>query len=166
MSDSVYLYQSMSLSPSSQAVPSSSSHSLLTFPSSSLPFLNISPSVSHISLYMQHFPKPFKHTSCNMPSHAVTIHICNIFIFIGLQTYLFHLECTIFSLCGVRSVYNFKYMCFGFSMLCLSVCGLIIVSCWLFLWFLICRLVQILFWCFGDIFFNFSIAILLLLTLH
>ena len=44
MSDSAYLYQSMSLSPSSQAVPSSSSHSLLMFPSSSLPFLNIPPS--------------------------------------------------------------------------------------------------------------------------
>jgi len=107
---------------SSQSVPSSSSHSLLTFPSSALPFLNISPSVSHISLYKQHFPKPFTHTSCNMPSHAVMIHICNIFIFIGLQTYLFHLECTIFSLCGIRSIYNFKYMCFGFSVLCQSVC--------------------------------------------
>jgi len=42
MSDSVYLYQLVSLSPSSQSVPSSSSHSLLTPPSSSLPFHNIS----------------------------------------------------------------------------------------------------------------------------
>jgi len=38
MSDSIYLYQSVSLSPSSQSVLSSSSHSLLTFPTSSLPF--------------------------------------------------------------------------------------------------------------------------------
>ena len=38
MSDSIYLYQSMSLCSSSQLLPSSSSHSLLAFPSSLLPF--------------------------------------------------------------------------------------------------------------------------------
>ena len=45
MSNSIYLYQSVSLSPSSQSVPSSSSHSLLTFWSFSLLFRNISLSV-------------------------------------------------------------------------------------------------------------------------
>ena len=49
-----------------------------------------------------------------MPSHAVTIHISNTFIFIELQTYLNHLKRTIFSTGGVRSVYIFKYMCSGF----------------------------------------------------
>jgi len=39
------VYQSVSLSPSTQLVPSSSSHSLLAFPSSSLPFHYIPSSV-------------------------------------------------------------------------------------------------------------------------
>jgi len=42
MSDSTYLYHSVSLSTSSQSVPSLFAHSLLTYPCSSLPFHNIS----------------------------------------------------------------------------------------------------------------------------
>ena len=58
---SIYLYQLGSLSPSSHSFPSSSSHSFLIFPSSSLPFLNIS--VSSTALDVQHFLKPFAVTS-------------------------------------------------------------------------------------------------------
>jgi hypothetical protein len=57
MSDYIYLYQSLSLSPSSQSVCSSSSHSLLTSPSSSLPFHNISSSVPFTALDIQHLLK-------------------------------------------------------------------------------------------------------------
>jgi hypothetical protein len=53
-----YLYHSVSLFPSSQSVPSSYSHSLLTFPSSSLSFHNISASFSSIAVDIQHFLKP------------------------------------------------------------------------------------------------------------
>jgi hypothetical protein len=49
---------------------------------------------------------------------------------------------TIFSLDGVNDVRNFKYVCPEF--LC-YVCGLISLSAWLFLWFLIYGLVQVLF---------------------
>jgi hypothetical protein len=52
MSHSVYLHHALSLSPSAQSVPSSSSHSLLTFH-------NISPSVSSTTLDIHHFLKPF-----------------------------------------------------------------------------------------------------------
>jgi len=68
------------------------------------------------------------------------------FTFIGLQTHSNHLKCTIFPAGDVGSVKNFKYISFGFLS---CVCGLIIVSCWLCLWFLICGLVHILFCCVG-----------------
>jgi hypothetical protein len=51
MSLSIYLHQSLSLSPPSESVPSSSSHSFLTFPSSLLPFHNIPSTVSSTSGY-------------------------------------------------------------------------------------------------------------------
>ena len=61
MSDSNYLYQSMSLFPSAQSV--ASSHSLLTSSScSSLPFHNIL-SVPFIALDIKHFLTPFTVTS-------------------------------------------------------------------------------------------------------
>ena len=75
MSDSTHLYQSVSLSPSSQSVPLSSAHSLLIFPSCSLPFHNISSSVPSIPLDTQHFLKPFTVTSDEMCCYAVLIHI-------------------------------------------------------------------------------------------
>jgi len=74
MSDSIYFYQSVSLSPFSQSVPSSSSHSLLTFPSTSLPFRNMSSSVLSIPLDIQHSLKSFTVTSGEVHCHAVMIH--------------------------------------------------------------------------------------------
>ena len=73
-SDSIYCYQSVSPSPSSKSVPSSSSHSLLTIPSSLLPFHNTSPSVRSNALDIQHFLKPFTVTSGKMHCHAVKTH--------------------------------------------------------------------------------------------
>jgi len=57
-----------------QSVPSFPSHSLLTFPSS-LPFYNVSPSVSYFALNVEHFLKPFTVTSGDLCCHAVMIHI-------------------------------------------------------------------------------------------
>jgi len=74
MSDSTCLYQSVPLSPSSQSVPSSSSHSLQTFPHSSQSFHSISSSVPTIPLHIQHFLKPFTVTSGEMRYHATMIH--------------------------------------------------------------------------------------------
>ena len=82
MSDSIYLYQSVPMSLSSQSVTSSSTHththththSFLTFPSSSLTFHNIS-SVPSTALHNQHFLKLLTVTSGGeMCCHAVMIH--------------------------------------------------------------------------------------------
>jgi hypothetical protein len=62
----MYLYPSVSLSPSSQSVASSSSDSLLTFPSSSLPFYNTSSLLPSTVLDVQHFLEPFMVTSVEM----------------------------------------------------------------------------------------------------
>jgi hypothetical protein len=70
MSDSIYLYQPVALSPSAQP---SSSYSLLTFPLSSLPFYNIS--VPSTALDIQNSLKPFTVTSGEIHCHAITIHI-------------------------------------------------------------------------------------------
>jgi hypothetical protein len=59
----------------SQSLLSTSSHSLPTFLSSSLPFHNISPSVPSTALDIQHFLKPFRITSGEMHFHAVMIQI-------------------------------------------------------------------------------------------
>jgi hypothetical protein len=67
MSHSMYLYHSVSLSPSSQSGPSPSSHSLLTFH-------HISSAVPSTALDIQHFLKPFKVTCGEMHCHAVMIH--------------------------------------------------------------------------------------------
>jgi hypothetical protein len=56
-------------------VPSSSSHSLLTFPSSSLQFHNTSSSVLSTTMDIQHFLKPFTITSDEMCYRAVMIYI-------------------------------------------------------------------------------------------
>ena len=57
MSDCIYIYQSVSLFPSSQSVPLSFSHSLLTCPSSLMPFHNKSsvPSTSLLKCLHSHF---------------------------------------------------------------------------------------------------------------
>jgi hypothetical protein len=70
----MYHYQSVSLSPSSHLVPSSSSYSLLTFPSYSLPLCNMSSSVPSIPLDSQRFRKPFTVTSGDRCCHDVIIH--------------------------------------------------------------------------------------------
>jgi len=72
MSDSVYLYQPVALSPSAKSVPSSSSHSLLTFPFSSLPFYNVS--VPSTALDIQNSLKPFTVTSGETHCHTIMIH--------------------------------------------------------------------------------------------
>jgi hypothetical protein len=65
-SHSIYLYLSMSLSPSSQSVPSLFSHSLLTFH-------NISSSVPSTALDIHHFLKLFKVIFGEMQCQAVVI---------------------------------------------------------------------------------------------
>ena len=64
----------LSLSPSWQSLPSSSSHSLLTSASFPLPFHNIPPSVLYTALDTQHFLKAFTVTSSEMRCHAIMIH--------------------------------------------------------------------------------------------
>ena len=67
----IYLYQLVSLSPSSQSVLSSSLHSLLISPSSSLSFhIYHHQSVPSIALDIQQFLKPFTITFGEMQCHA------------------------------------------------------------------------------------------------
>ena len=128
MSHSVYLYQSVSLSPSSQSVLSSSWHSFVIFPSSSLVFHNIS--VPSVALDIKHL-KTFTVTSGEMCCHA-GLWLSNTCIFLGLWTYMNPWRTfKIFSTNGVSGVNNFKCVCPGF--LC-HVCGLISLSLWFFLW--------------------------------
>jgi len=75
MSHTIYLYQPVVLSPSSQSLPSSNTHSHLRFTSSSLPFHNILSPVSPITLDIQHFLKPFTVTTGEMYCYAAMIHI-------------------------------------------------------------------------------------------
>jgi len=134
MSDSTYLYQSVSVSPTLETVPWTSSHSILQLPSTSLSLHNTSWSVSSIVLDVQHFLK-------TIPSsfwwHPHWLH--NIYKLLGLWTYLNQWRFTIFSIDGAK---NFKYMCSG--LLC-CVCGLFSLSSGLLLWFLTCGMVQVLF---------------------
>ena len=71
----ICLYQWVSPSPSSHSVPSSPSHTLLTFPLSTLPFHNISSSVPSTTCDIQNFLKPFTVTSGERHCHAVMIHV-------------------------------------------------------------------------------------------
>jgi len=71
---SVYLSHSVSLSASSQSLSSSSPHTLITSPSYSLPFYNIS-WFSSIPLAIQHFVKSFTVTFGEMRCIAFMIHI-------------------------------------------------------------------------------------------
>ena len=80
MSYSMYIYQSASLSwPSHTSVRTRArththTHTPLTFPSSSLPFHNMSSLVSFTILDLQHFLKPFKVTPGETHCHAIMIH--------------------------------------------------------------------------------------------
>jgi hypothetical protein len=71
MSDSIYLYQSVSLSPSF-----------------SLSFHDVSVSLSSVALGMQHFVQHFTVTSGEMHCNALLSTSNNTFIFVGLCTYL------------------------------------------------------------------------------
>jgi hypothetical protein len=73
ISHSIYLHQSVSLSPSSQSVPSDSTDSLLTSPSSSPSSHNI-PSVPSTTLDIWHFLKLYTVTSGEICCHAFMIH--------------------------------------------------------------------------------------------
>jgi len=163
MSDSVYLYQSVSLSPFSQSVPSSSSHSLLTFPSTSLPFRNVSSSVLSIPLDIQHSLKPFTVTSGEMHCRAVMIHtdwIIHLY-FLAYKLTWTHEEDSQFSPQMVLVVFRVLNTCV------LDFCVESVV--WSarvhgFLWFLLCVLVQVLvfslavnFWFFSS---PFPVAVL------
>jgi hypothetical protein len=123
-------------------VPSSSSHSLLTFPSSSLQFHNIS-SVPSTTLDIQRFLKPFTITSGEMCYHAVMIYIHWI---IHLCILAYKLTWTL----DENSQYSPKIVLVVLRILNTCVldfcfCGLISLSSWLFLWFLIYGWVQVLF---------------------
>jgi hypothetical protein len=61
-----------------QSVPSTSSHSLPKFPTSSMPLHNTS--VSSNALDIQHLLKPFTLASDEMYCHAVMIHVDYIFL--------------------------------------------------------------------------------------
>ena len=74
VSGTICHYQSVSLSPSPQSVSSSCSHSLSTFPSSSLPFHIISLIISPI--HCTALLKNFTVISGEMRCHAVMIHLC------------------------------------------------------------------------------------------
>ena len=74
MPDCICIYQSLSLSPSSQSVPSLFSHSLLTFPSSLMPFHNVSSAFPSTALDIQHFFNPFAVISGEMHCHTVVIY--------------------------------------------------------------------------------------------
>jgi len=74
MSDSIYLYQLVILTPFSQSVPSSSSHSLLTSPFLHFPSTTYNFQLSSTALDIQQFLKPFTVNSREMCCHAVVIH--------------------------------------------------------------------------------------------
>jgi hypothetical protein len=114
-----------------------------TSPSPSLQFHNMSPSVPCTELHIQHFLKPSQSllvrcTPCCYDPHQLN----NTFTFTGLSLYWNPWRrITNFSTDTVSGVTNFKYMC---SVVLCGVSGLINLSSWLFLWFLICGLVQVL----------------------
>jgi hypothetical protein len=130
MSNFIYLYQSGSVSPSSQSVPSSSSHSFLTSPSSSLPIYNMSSSVPFTALDVQHILEPFTVTSFEMRRHAIMIHMDDII----------HLHFLVFKLTETHADSRFSpqmaLMVLRILNMCIlvfcSVCGLVSLSSRLF----------------------------------
>ena len=143
MSDSDFLYHSVSLSPSSQFIPSFSSQLLLTFPSSSLPFHSINIGLIHCIGYMALLKTLHSHFWWDvLPSHYDPHRLNNTFIFLDLYTYLNPLRLTTFSTDGVSDVKNLKYVFSGFCVV--SVVWSVWVHC-IFLRFLIFGLFQALF---------------------
>jgi len=143
----------MSLLLCSQSVSSSSSHSLLIFPYSSLPFHTIS-LVSSIALDIQHFLKPFTVTCGEMCCHPIMIHtdwkaLLNLLVYQLTWTHEADPQFSAQTILKISNTCVLHFLC--------CVCGLISLSSWLFLWFLICGMVQVL-----SLAVNFSIAILLL----
>jgi hypothetical protein len=108
-------------------VPSSSpSHSLSTFPSSSLSFHYIPSSIPSIALDIQHFLQLFKVFWWDAPLCCYNPHWLNTAcILLGLSTNLNPWRFTLFSTHVVSGVNNFKYVCSSF--LC-CVCGLVRVQ--------------------------------------
>ena len=134
------LHQSGPLSPSSLSVPSSSSHSLLTFPIPSLPFHSISP-VSSTALDIQHFLEPFTVTSGEICCHTIMIHNDSVrHLHFLVYNYLNPRSYEIFSTDDNGCVKTFKYTCSGY--LC-CVWGQIHLTSLFFLWFLIYGMVQV-----------------------
>jgi hypothetical protein len=119
MSDSSHCYQLLSHSPSSQSLPSSSSHSLLTFH-------NISSSVPSTALDIQHVLQLFSHFWCDVLPCCCDPH------------WIIHSHFLVHKV--LEPANNFKGMCSGF--LC-CVCGLISPVHGSFYGF--CGLVQVLF---------------------
>jgi hypothetical protein len=122
-------------------VPSSSSHSLLTFPSSSLPFHNISSSVASTVLRIQRFLKPFTVTSGEIHCHAVVIHV-DLIIHLYFVVYKPTWTC------------DSQFSLHVWSGLLCYVCLMISLSSLLFLCVLICWMVQVLFLSFVVNFFD------------
>ena len=141
MSDSMYLYQSVPLSPSSQSVPSPSSHSLLTSPSSSLPFHNISSSVPSTALDILHFLKHF--TNGEICCHAIMTH----------NDWILHLYFLVYQQTWTHEDSQFSPQMELMVLRILNTCVLDSLSClWSdqsefmpFLGFIMCGLIQVLF---------------------
>ena len=110
MSDSICLYQSVSLSASS--ISALIFFTILKFPSSSLPYRNISSSVWSIALDIKHFLKPSTVISGKIRCHAVMITKYYYIDILGSRSYLNPWRrFTILSTDGFK---NFQYMCFEF----------------------------------------------------
>ena len=116
MSDSTYHYCSLSLSPSSQSVPSSYSNSLQTSPFSSLPFHNISWSISSTALDTEHFLKSYLWWGA-LPCCCDPHWLNNTLVFLGVQTYTNPWRFTVFSAVGVSDVKNLNTCVLDFSVM-------------------------------------------------
>jgi hypothetical protein len=141
MSDSVYLFQSVSLSPSSQSMPSSSSHSLLTFPSPTAMSQHTIISLIHCIGYTAFLKTLHSHFS-ELHCHAVTIHFrWMIHLYFWVYKHTWNHEDSQFSpqmVLVVLSVLNTHALVFCVVFVVVS------LSSWLFL-LLICGLARVLF---------------------
>jgi hypothetical protein len=141
MLDSFFLYHSVSLSPSSQSACSSSSHSLHTSHPLQCHSTTYNHQPIHFISYTTQITALHDQFGCDVMqccSHPYGLH--NIFIFLGLNL-LEPIKIFVIWMVPI-TVPRILNVCSGF--LC-CVCGLISLSSWFFLWFLICRLVQGLF---------------------
>ena len=131
MSHSIYIHQS---------VPSSFSHPFL--PSPSLHWHSTTDHQSH--------PLQWIYSTSWNPSQSLLVGCSAMLLLSTVNKYYIHISWFI-NLLEPKKIHNFlcrwcqefKYICSGF--LC-GVCDLINICSWLFLWFLICGLVPVLFW--------------------